>query len=115
MQAMSASLLEPNDVAIVITHSGSSRDIVDAIELAHEAGAASIVITSHFKSPVSHVASVVLSVNTLETNYRFEPMSSRIAHLSVVDAIAVGVTLRRQDAYMRSVEKTRRALVKKRY
>lgn len=115
MQAMSASMLGPEDVVIAISHSGSSRDIVEAIELANEAGATTVAITSHVKSPVSRAAKLVLSVSTTETSYRFEPMASRIAHLSMIDIIAVGVSMRRQEQYVESVRRTRRALVKKRY
>lgn len=115
MQAMGASMLGEGDVVIAISHSGSSKDIVEAIELATEAGAITVAVTSHVKSPVSQVASHVLSVNTTETSYRFEPMSSRIAHLSVIDAVAVGVSMRRQEHYVESVRRTRRSLVRKRY
>lgn len=115
MQAMGASMLGEGDVVIAISHSGSSKDIVEAIELATEAGAITVAVTSHVKSPVSQVASYVLSVNTTETSYRFEPMSSRIAHLSVIDAVAVGVSMRRQEHYVESVRRTRRSLVRKRY
>lgn len=44
-----------------------------------------------------------------------EPMSSRIAHLSVIDVLAVGVTLKRSRDFVASVQKTRKALVGKRY
>ncbi len=115
MQVMQASLLGPEDVVVAITHSGSSKDIIEAIELANEVGATTIAITSHMKSPVSKVASLVFSVSSSETAYRFEPMSSRIAQLSVIDAVAVGVALNREAFYADAVRKTRRALVRKRY
>ncbi len=115
MQAMGASMLSAGDVVIAISHSGSSKDIVEAIEIATEVGATTVAVTSHGKSPVSQAATYVLSASTTETSYRFEPMSSRIAHLSIIDAIAVGVSMRRQDHYMDNVRQTRRALVRKRY
>lgn len=115
MQAMRASMLGPEDVVVAISHSGSTRDIVDAIEIANEAGASTIAITSHIKSPVSRAAKVLLSVRTAETRYRFEPMASRIAYLSMIDVIAVGVSIRRQDDYVENVRRTRRVLANKRY
>jgi RpiR family carbohydrate utilization transcriptional regulator len=42
-------------------------------------------------------------------------MSSRIAHLSVIDVLAVGVALKRSRDFVASVQKTRKALVGKRY
>ena len=49
------------------------------------------------------------------THFKPEPMSSRIAHLSVIDVLAVGVALKRSRDFVASVQKTRKALVGKRY
>ena len=46
MQVIAASHLSPGDVAIGISHSGSSKDIVEAIKLAKEHGATTISITN---------------------------------------------------------------------
>jgi DNA-binding MurR/RpiR family transcriptional regulator len=42
-------------------------------------------------------------------------MSSRIAQLSVIDVLAVGVALKKRQSFVASVQKTREALVGKRY
>lgn len=115
MQAMTASLLGPRSVLVAISHSGSTKDIVEALELAKAAGATSIAIVSHRKAPVAHLADIALWVHARETGFKPEPMSSRIAHLCVIDVLAVGVALRRSDDFVASLQKTRKALVGKRY
>ncbi|TVQ37557.1 MAG: MurR/RpiR family transcriptional regulator [Spirochaetaceae bacterium] len=115
MQAMSAALMQPGETLVVISHSGSSKDIVESLRIAREAGASTIAIVSQQKSPVSNSADVSMCVHSSETNYRFEPMSSRIAQLCLIDALSVGVSLRKQDEIVQSLAKTRRALVDKRY
>ncbi|TVQ98702.1 MAG: MurR/RpiR family transcriptional regulator [Spirochaetaceae bacterium] len=115
MQAMSASLMKPGDTLVVISHSGSSKDIVESLRIASEAGASTIAIVSQVKSPVSNAAGINLCVHSSESNYRFEPMSSRIAQLCVIDVLSVGVSLRRQEQVVQSLSKTRKALVDKRY
>jgi len=100
---------------VAISHSGSSKDIMETLEIAKEARAATIAIVSHRKSPVASLAAIALCVHSRETGYKPEPMSSRIAHLCAIDVLAVGVALKRSRDFMAGVQKTRKALVNKRY
>lgn len=115
MAMMAASIMKPGEVLVVISHSGSTTDIVDVLEVASKAGARSIAIVSHHKSPVSGKADYTLCVASTETEYKFEPMASRIAQLSVIDVLSVGVSLLHSDVYIANLEKSRKALVRKRY
>jgi DNA-binding MurR/RpiR family transcriptional regulator len=115
MQAMSAALMSRRCVVVAISHSGSSKDIMETLQIAKEAGAATVAIVSHRKSPVASLADVALCAHSRETGFKPEPMSSRIAHLSVIDVLAVGVALKRRRDFVVSVQKTRKALVGKRY
>lgn len=115
MHIMSAALMGPKSVVVAISHSGSTKDIVETLKVANEAGATTIAIVSHRKAPVAAMADIALCVHTRETGFKPEPMSSRIAHLSVIDVLAVGVALKRRRGFVASVQKTRKALVNKRY
>jgi DNA-binding MurR/RpiR family transcriptional regulator len=115
MQAMSAALMTPFTVLVAISHSGSTKDVVEGLKIAKEAGATTIAIVSHRKSPVANIADIPLCVHARETSYKPEPMSSRIAHLCVVDVLAVGIELKRIQDFVASLQKTRKALVNKRY
>jgi DNA-binding MurR/RpiR family transcriptional regulator len=115
MQIMSASMLGKGDVVVGISHSGSTKDIVDSLETAKKAGAATICITSSENSPVTKVSSIKLIISAKELAYRTEPMASRIAQLSVIDVLSVGVALRRENQTIVNLEKARKALIKKRY
>jgi RpiR family carbohydrate utilization transcriptional regulator len=115
MQAMSAALMSRRCVVVAISHSGSSKDIMETLEIAKHAGATTIAIVSHRRAPVAALADIALCVHTRETGFKPEPMSSRIVHLCVIDVLAVGVALRRSEDFVASVQKTRKALVNKRY
>lgn len=115
MQAMAAALLGPTDVVVAISHSGSTKDIVQNLSIAQKTGAKTIAITSHSKSPVAGIADVVLCVQAKETAFRLEPMSSRIAQLSVIDALAVGLAVRRSEMVAERLSNARKALIDKRY
>jgi len=115
MAMMAAALMKPGDVLVAISHSGSTTDIVDVLEIATKAGANTIAIVSHHKSPVSGKAALTLCVASTEMEFKFEPMASRIAHLCVIDVLSVGVSLQHSEVYITNLEKSRRALIRKRY
>lgn len=115
MQIMSASMMGKGDVVVGISHSGSTKDIVDSLKIASKAGASTICITSSEKSPVTKVASAKLVISARELSFRFEPMASRIAQLSVIDALSVGVALKREKIVISNLEKSRKSLITKRY
>jgi DNA-binding MurR/RpiR family transcriptional regulator len=115
LQVMSAALLSPGDAAVAISHSGSTKDIVATLKVAKAAGATTIGIFSHRASPAAAHADFKLICHTRETGLRPETRSSRIAHLSAIDVLAVGLALRRKDVAVGNLEKSRRALVEKQY
>lgn len=115
MQAMAASLMRPGDVVIGISHSGSSRDVVEALELAKKNGAVTIGITHYARSPMDRALDIKLCTCSNETFYRIESTSSRIAQLSIVDTLFIGLALRRLDATIDHLRRTREAIVPKRY
>ncbi len=115
MQIMAASLLGPGSVVIGISHSGSSKDIIEALTVAREAGATIICITNYAKSPIDKVSDIKLSTASKETSFRTEGTASRIAQLCIIDALFVGVGLKRTGDIIDNIQKTRRAVVIKHY
>jgi DNA-binding MurR/RpiR family transcriptional regulator len=66
-QAMAAALMRKGDVAIGISHSGSTNDVVEALSSAHKAGASTVAITNYSPSPLTKHADVVLLTDTTLT------------------------------------------------
>jgi DNA-binding MurR/RpiR family transcriptional regulator len=115
MAIMAASMMTPKDVFVVISHSGASRDVVETAEVATATGATTVAIISYSKTPLAKIVTHTLRVGSTETDYRFEPMASRIAQLSVVDVLSVGVSLKRSDGVIDNLSKSRRALARKKF
>lgn len=93
VQHVRARLLRPGDVAIAVSHTGATRETVDAARGAKEAGAGIIAVTSYSTTPLTEVANVALVAGGLETRYRVEAMASRLAHLLVLDALLISLVL----------------------
>ena len=102
----SAALLGPDDVAIAISHTGTTIDTIEALRVAHERGATTIAITNFGESPLATHANLVLTTAARETTFRSGAMASRIAQLAVVDCLFVGVAQRSYERTMLALERT---------
>lgn len=87
MQAIAAAHTDEKSVLIGISHSGASKDILQAMEIAKRNGATTVAITSLGKSPIDKVSDIILQTVSDETNYRILGLSSRITQLAIIDAI----------------------------
>jgi DNA-binding MurR/RpiR family transcriptional regulator len=106
----SAALLGRGDVAIGISHTGATPATVTALAEAHDNGARTIAITNFPRSPITDVADLVLTTAVRETTFRSGAMASRIAALTVVDCLFVGVAQRNFSRTTRALERTRSAV-----
>ena len=102
----SAALLGPSDVAIAISHTGTTIDTIEALRVAEGRGATTIAITNFGDSPLAGHARLVLTTAARETTFRSGAMASRIAQLAVVDCLFVGVAQRSYERTMLALERT---------
>ncbi|GHC59867.1 transcriptional regulator [Streptomyces flavofungini] len=87
--------LRAKDVAIAITHSGSTGDVIEPLRVAFEHGATTVAITGRPDGLVSQYADHILTTSTArESELRPAAMSSRTSQLLVVDCLFVGVAQR---------------------
>lgn len=107
----SAALLGTGDVAIAITHSGATTDTVEALRIARDQGATTVALTNFPRSPITAAAEHVLTTATRETLFRSGSTASRIAQLTVVDCLFIGVARRDAEATSRALDATRGAVV----
>ena len=115
MQVMSAALLGPEDVVVVISHTGSTKDIIDSAKVARKAGAKIIGILGNENAPLSKVCDIALSVFSKEAALRLAPMTSRLVQLAVIDVLFVTVAMRDFSETKERLDKVKRSLVDKRY
>jgi DNA-binding MurR/RpiR family transcriptional regulator len=111
----SAALLTDRDVALAISHTGTTIDTVEPLRLAADRGATTIAITNFASSPLTERADLVLTTAARETTFRSGATASRIAQLAVVDCLFVAVAQRSYDSAMRALESTYAAVQDRRY
>ncbi|CAM3514290.1 N-acetylmannosamine kinase [Rouxiella silvae] len=84
---MQASLMQPGDVAIGISHSGTSHETVHALKLAKETGAITVALTHNMGSRLTEVADYVLINGNRQGQLQGDSIATKIAQLFVLDLI----------------------------
>lgn len=94
MQVMQASLVRPDDVAVVISHTGVTHEMCTAARLAKQRGARVIAITSYPSQKISRYADITLVSTSEETGYRSESLACRYAQLAIIDSLYTAMMFR---------------------
>lgn len=113
LQAQSASLLNSDCVVVAFSRTGRTRDMIRSVQLAKNAGAKILVLCAS-GAPMASLADVHLSVDVEEDPDIYTPMTSRLAHLTYIDALAVAVTLMRGPSAIDMLERAKMIISEKR-
>lgn len=105
-----AALLRPGDVAVGLSHSGRTREVVEVLAEAREQGALTVAVTSFDRSPLAQAADVVLTTAVHETTFRLAALSALHSQLLVLDLVYVAVAQRTYERTTEAFEVTARAV-----
>lgn len=106
----SAALLRAGDVAIGISHSGTTRETIESLSKARSQGATTVAITNFPLSRLVDSADIVLTTAARETPLRSGATASRIAALTVIDCLYIAVAQRDPNRARQAVVDTRAAV-----
>lgn len=104
-----ASIAEPNDVLVLLSHTGRWQDFVHAAKLARERGATVIALTNP-ESDIGREATLLFPCRVIEDTSVYTPMSSRLAQLALLDAIHVALALAQGDVASDKLRRSKDAL-----
>lgn len=100
---------------LAISQSGSSVEIVEAMEKVHQQGAQTACITGYPRSPLTRHCDTVLLSAVQESPFESGDMSSLISQLSVIDALVVGAALEDFDRSVEMIQVTAESVKQKKY
>ncbi|WP_265736768.1 MurR/RpiR family transcriptional regulator [Actinacidiphila yeochonensis] len=83
----SAALLTPSDAVVAVSHSGTTREVLEPLRLAADRGATTVAITGDPRSPVAQAADVRLTSFSGETSFRRGNFGTRHSVLLIVDCL----------------------------
>ncbi len=87
MQMSLISTMDPQDVILLFSYSGATRNGIEALELAKQRGIRTILITRYPKSPAAKLATVVLCCGSSESPFQFGSVPAKIAQLTLLDVL----------------------------
>jgi RpiR family carbohydrate utilization transcriptional regulator len=110
-QIMRAAMMGPGDVAVIISNTGRTQQLVEAARIARESGATVIGLVGA-EGPISKLCDPVLLVETLDNTNVYTPTTSRIAALVMIDVLSTAVALRRDAQHSERLHEMKRRLNK---
>jgi glucokinase len=110
LQEVSASMLKPTDVAVIISNSGRLRHLAPAVEAAMATGA-TVIALAPANSQLAKRAHLTLAVDHDEGSAAHIPMVSRILLLVLIDMLAVGVSLSRTSPFAELQRQVKRGIL----
>ncbi len=109
---MTAKMLGKGDVAVAISNTGHTQEIIRSIAVASASGARTIGVSGARNSPLIESCDIGLVVETLENTNIYTPTVSRLSHLVVVDILSTAVSVRREAAHHEKLADMKEQLAK---
>ncbi|MDO5348646.1 MAG: MurR/RpiR family transcriptional regulator [Lachnospiraceae bacterium] len=113
MQAMAAATMSGEDVAVMFSYSGATKDTIHVAEVAKKAGARIICVTRFVKSPLRAYADIVLLSGANEGPLQGGSTSAEISQLFLVDLLYMEYYRRYFERCSRNNEKTSASVLEK--
>ena len=86
-QLLQAKNASSEDLAIVVSYSGETVEVIECMKALREQGTPIIAITRHVASPVAELSDYRLYTTDNEATFRSGAMSSRISQLNIIDIL----------------------------
>ncbi|MER8536838.1 MurR/RpiR family transcriptional regulator [Mesorhizobium sp. M0644] len=112
LAVMSAVNLGPKHVALAISESGSSKDTINSLMAAKAAGAFTIAITCHIRSPIAAKADAVLAASSTDTPI-MRGAFSRVAGQYLIIDILANMIVKDGSKFQAAMQRTAEATIDK--
>ncbi len=109
IHSIAASLLRKNDAVVAISQRGNNAALTRSVSLARKAGA-DIIVLAPTGTPLAELATVLIPIDLVFHTDPYTPISARLAHLVVIDILAVGLALKRGPEFRKEMQNAQRAL-----
>lgn len=111
IHTISAALLAKGDVVVAISQRGNNTALLHSVQLARKVGA-DVITLSPSGTPLADCATVLVPIDLSFNIDPYTPISARLAHLVVIDILAVGLALKRGPEFRKKMQNAQKALQK---
>ncbi len=109
-QFIAASMMGKGDVAVAISNTGQTTGLLEIAAAARLGGATVIALSGNRDGELARHCDLMLLIETLENTDVYTPTISRLAALTVIDVLAVGVAMKRGAAHQRRISRMKSRL-----
>ncbi|QDI92308.1 MurR/RpiR family transcriptional regulator [Salicibibacter halophilus] len=102
-------------VVIAISLTGSTKDIVDAVQEAKKNQATVIAITNYVKSPLSKYSDLILLTSAKENPLDSGSLVSKVSQLFVIDLLCTGIAMTQYEHAQQNKEMIAKSISSKLY
>lgn len=105
-QRLQAQNLGKQDLAVLITYSGRTREVVECARILKKNECPIIAITQNDASPAAQMSTYNLYIPSNEQLLRSGAMASRMAQMNVIDILYTAYAYRRYDSFKQRLAET---------
>ena len=109
VHSIAATLLRAGDAVVAISQRGSNPALVRSLKLARKGGA-DIIVLAPSGTPLSDLATVPIPIDLVFNPDPYTPISARLAHLVVIDILAVGLAIRHGPEFRQQMQNAQKTL-----
>lgn len=113
LQAIAAANMTERDVLLFFSYSGSTRDLVEALTVAREQHARSILVTRFARSPGADLADLVLCCGSDESPLQLSSVPAKMAQMFLTDVLFSEYCRRDMEACSAARKRVASALMEK--
>ncbi|WP_226036180.1 MurR/RpiR family transcriptional regulator [Aquibacillus saliphilus] len=113
LQMMTASLMTKNEVAVIISYSGSTKDSIEIAKVAKERGVPIISITRFAKSPLTKYSDITLICGANEGPLQGGSITAKISQLYLLDLLFAEYFKRTNKESIVNRERTAKSVIEK--
>lgn len=113
MQCMAAALMNENDVAVILSYSGSTKDSIEIANIAKANGCKIISVTRYLKSPLAKLSDVVLVCGSNEGPLEGGAASTSIVQMYLLDVLYLQYFIKHYETSKKNKTKTTEAISNK--
>jgi len=111
IHSIAASLLKKGDAVVAISQRGNSAALLRSVQLARNMEA-DVIALSPSGSPLADLATILVPIDLSVNTDPYTPISARLAHLVIIDILAVGLALKRGPEFRNKMQNAQKALQK---
>jgi RpiR family carbohydrate utilization transcriptional regulator len=111
IHSIAASLLKKGDAVVAISQRGATKELLSSVRLARSTGA-DVIALAPSGTPLADMATALIPIDLHFHTDPYTPISARLAHLVVIDILAVGLALRLGPERRKKIQHAQKALQK---